>query len=289
MKLSDDLKKEYRKKMIKPFLAKGKNLALYVTRLAEFVSKELEKVVGENLDYNLITGEQSPAIASIYSSGPSTGLSLNQRMEQNLSYQMSLSCRLDDYIDIEECDDPESAFIGAYSAMLHEVGHHLDSNGMRGQFNFMREMKNEDCSANLITEVTCDKIASVLGQQFDRSKKSSERQRLYWISKLGLFSSFLIRMDLDMYDDEQTLHALLRFKTDFTRAKKMKVLRDDLRYEVAIALTLIDDLIKGLVKKGNGELKWATVKNIEETINKVQRNISIAIINHDNQSFNDES
>ncbi|MFC1647811.1 hypothetical protein ACFL10_02340, partial [Patescibacteria group bacterium] len=171
-------KEEYREHLIDPFLPeseKGEDLEVegfedYVKKLIEFVVERVGDATGASMKYDSSSSEESGAIASIelpgYFGGPGfhlvqapvLTLSLQLQLVQNLSIQVLGS------IDIEECSDIEAAYMGAYSVLLHELGHHFDYVEIPEFTEQVRGAHEHELDPNLTKELICDRIGLLLGK-----------------------------------------------------------------------------------------------------------------------------
>jgi len=276
--------------MIYPRLKKGKNLKDYVQGLARFVFREVNKLTGADLHYRIEAGKQTAAIASIsYGSwkgmtdmGLRQDLRVQHQLRQELKQEMMILHlnRIDDFIDIEHCDDLEAAFFGAFAAMLHEIGHHFDINISVKDTDFLKESNSADCDIAQIREVICDRIALLLGYGIDSGKTNPEMsKRLYWISKLGIFHGFIIRYMRGLYDfePEGLLKVLLRFKMDYEQAVNMKDLDGELREHIKDALSAVNSII-GKNEQRNGAPGLDDGKSVSmlKKMRFISRNLTLA-------------
>jgi len=252
-------KEEYRTHLIDPLLPEDKRegeltvegFEPYVKELVEFVIERVRCVTGAEMEYESSTSEEGEAIATIEIPDYFGGIRLIQApaLTQNLSLVLAqnLVLQVTGCIDIEECSDIEAAYIGAYSVLLHEIGHHFDYNEVSGYTNLVREAHSDELDPDITKEVICDRIALLLGKIVMPCLSSRTKQRLFWISKMGLLHGFLVRIEKDFYDRDQSLLVnLLREKLEFEKASKIKIIGDQTRYCVDIALADINELLQGL-------------------------------------------
>ncbi|MFC1811030.1 hypothetical protein ACFLZH_06005 [Patescibacteria group bacterium] len=255
-------KEEYREYLIDPFLPKykkGDDLEVdgfedYVKKLIEFVVERVEDATGASMKYDSSSSEESGAIASIELPGyfgGGMGFSLSQTLVQTLSLQQqlvqNLSIQVLGSIDIEECSDIEAAYMGAYSVLLHELGHHFDYVEIPELTEQVRGAHEHELDPNLTKELICDRIGLLLGKMVMPCLPSQTKQRLFWISRMGLLHGFFARINKALYkQDEGLVCNLLREKLEFEKASKIKIIGDETRKCIDIALGDVNDMLQDL-------------------------------------------
>lgn len=180
----------------------------------------------ERLDENGLTiegyrsdaTEESPHISSI-TYARSAGLSMQLRQEMSLS--MRMIPRIAGIIDIEHCSNILAAYVGAFSVMLHELGHHITYFDLWSRVDFTSELVGGVVDRSQVTEILCDRIGFLLGRVCMRGRLCSiDAQNLYWISKSGLLVSFYERMEKGMYEPSVVCKVMMRFILESRIARK---------------------------------------------------------------------
>ncbi len=242
---------DYRQVMIDPFLENetgkldAKLFDGYIKRLMSFVFGELEKR-GLDMDYESSVGEQTGNIASIRTARQvGTMVALRLEMRQTLAMEQKLVESILSTIDIEECDDMEAAFVGAFSVLLHEIGHHIDWTELSEKGQFISNLDQDSVSSSSAKEVMCDKIGFLLSKVIPTRDNKIDRERIYMQSKLGLLVGYLVRLRKGLYEgyDENVTANLIRFLVDFEKGLKLKAIGEETRNSINRAMGDLNLLI----------------------------------------------
>lgn len=302
MFLSPDLVSEYRAELIDPFYARGVkhvlkrgNFGRYINKLAEEVFAQVEDL-GVPLDYDVESSDQSSAIASIRKAhligamarrhlrtirDPRSGhhLELRQtldlRMELRQQLVQALVGESKGMIDIENCDNIEFAYIGAYAALLHEIGHHIDWESASGAFDFIKSLGQRTASPEMVIETVIDRIGEILGRKIFPAHAAQKKQRLYWISKLGLCNGFLVRLAKDLYEDDSAYRNLVRSEDQFALAGKKKILTDTLHDALEEARAYCDAIREEYFQTAIAPVAMneGDARSVEYTMKKTMRQV----------------
>lgn len=234
---------EYAKELVLPFCKERKleegirktrefeitpeNFDKYIKALLTKIFLELKKV-GIPLDYEISTGEQSPAMAKItpatervseecaiatisglgsgtgqgYGFGMSLGQTMRLEMRHELLLIQELQEKVSGEIEIEKCDEILAAYISAFSAALHEIGHHVDWESEDKTKKFLTNLGADTLAPKIIMETVVDRIGELLGREIFPKRNRQQKKRLYWMSRLALLQGFCVRLDKGLYDFE---------------------------------------------------------------------------------------
>jgi len=287
MYLSDPQRQTYREIMIEPFIGKregkltNEDFEGYIKKLQSFVFGHLKRI-GIDLDYESSVGEQSPAIASIHRTNRFTGHMMSMRLELTCRQELRMEQRIEmilthairDMIDIERCDDIEAAYIGAYSVLLHEIGHHIDWTQLGEVGSAVKQIDEAAIDASLAKEVLCDRMGFLLSKKIPTRDHSAERQELYFQSLTGLLVGFLVRLNKGLYEgnEQAVVHSFSRMLLSFESAHKMKCLSEDTRSAITQAIGHIQQLREDYADQA--ELKPEQLQKGDEAMRRLYRTLS---------------